>query len=332
MEQYLSPLVPQRADPFILKHNGIYYFTATHPSYDKIELRSAQSINGLASAQPRVVWNRRPHGEMSSHVWAPEIHFLMGKWVIYFAASDEADVWKIRPYVLVCRGDDPMRDEWTEGGMMRAAQGDPFSFTDFSLDATVFEHRGRWYTIWAQKVGNVSGISNLYLAALKTPSELESVQVLLSTPDYDWERDGGFWVNEGPAVLKHGEKIYCTFSASATGACYCMGMLEADGNADLLDPASWKKRRYPVLKTNPSLKIYGPGHNSFTEGENGETLCVLHFRNYETIKGDPLNDRNRHAHVLKVGFDRTGAPVFEPNASALYNAPFENERQTGIND
>ena len=197
---------------------------------------------------------------------------------------------------------------------------------------TVFEHRGKWYTIWAQKVGTVNGISNLYIAELENPVKLRTVQVLLTTPDYDWERDGGFWVNEGPAVLKHHGKVYVTFSASATGACYCMGMLTADLNSDLLDPLSWRKSRWPVLQTDETLKVYGPGHNCFVRGDENEHLTLLHFRSYEKITGDPLNDHNRHAHVMKVTFDENDAPVFKLNKDEIYNTPFINEIQKNIND
>lgn len=333
MVKYLSPLAPQRADPYVYKHtDGKYYFTATCPKYDRIEIRCADTINGIATAESKAIWYAHLYGTMSSHIWAPEIHYIMGKWVIYFAAGERPDIWKIRPYTLICTGDDPMKDPWVEGGIMQSANGDPYSFTDFSLDMTVFEHKGEWYTIWAQKVGSTNGISNLYIAQLETPTQLKTVQVLLTTPDYIWERDGGFWVNEGPAVLKHAGKIFVTFSASATGACYCMGLLRADENADLLDPRSWEKNRYPVLSTNESLKIYGPGHNCFVEGDEGETLCMLHFRNYEKIHGDPLDDHNRHAHVMRVTFDEEGAPVFKFNPEDFYNTPFENESQRDIND
>ena len=46
-------------------------------------------------------------------------------------------------------------------------------------------------------------------------------------------------------------------------------------------------------------------------GENGETLCILHYRDYsdEHISGDPLNNPDRHAHVLEVQFEN-GEPVF----------------------
>ncbi len=75
---------------------------------------------------------------------------------------------------------------------------------------------------------------------METPYKLKTVQVLLTTPDYDWEIVG-FWVNEGPAVIHHDGKIYSTYSASVTGIAYCMEMLTADENADLLDPKSWTK-------------------------------------------------------------------------------------------
>lgn len=335
MAEYISPLALQRADPYIYKHtDGKYYFTATCPDYDRIEIRTADTVNGIAAAPARVVWVKHQSGEMASHIWAPEIHYIMGKWVIYFAAGAQPDVWRIRPYTLICKGNDPMKDEWVEGGMLQPAKGDPYSFTDFSLDVTVFEHKGKWYAIWAQKFGTAEAeksVSNLYIAELETPTKLKTVLVQLSMPDYDWERDGGWWVNEGPAVLKSKGKIYCSYSASATGACYCMGLLRADENADLLDPRSWQKNRYPVLKTDGSLKVYGPGHNCFVKGDEDETLCILHFRDYEKIHGDPLDDHNRHAHVLKVKFAPDGAPLFGLNKDELYTVPYENEKQKNIN-
>ncbi|MDE5548141.1 MAG: hypothetical protein K2J30_04005, partial [Clostridia bacterium] len=73
------------------------------------------------------------------------------------------------------------------------------------------------------------------------------------------------------------------------------------------------------------------GHNCFVRGDENEPLCILHFRDYEKIHGDPLNDHNRHAHVMKLKFDEDGAPVFELDEKTLYNVPYENERQKNIN-
>lgn len=301
----------QRADPYVYRHSdGTYYFTASVPAYDRIILRKSETLYGLANAEEVTIWRKHDKGIMSCHIWAPEIHYLDNKWYIYFAAGDIDDIWAIRPYVLECTGEDPVRDPWVERGKMQSADHDKFSFKAFSLDATVFENHGKRYFVWAEKVGVGSMISNLYIAQMESPVKLKSTQYMLSTPDYDWERVG-FWVNEGPAVLKRNGKIYLTYSASATGACYCIGMLTADENSDLLDPASWVKERYPVLASNPGKSVYGPGHNSFTTTEDGRTVMIYHARPYEKIEGNPLYDPNRHARILEVQWDDNQRPRFE---------------------
>ena len=314
-----KPIVEQRADPFIYKHkDGFYYFTGSVPTYDCIELRRAKTIGELQNAKTFNVWQKHKNGPMSRHIWAPEIHYLDGKWYVYFAASEEEDIWKLRPYVIECSGQDPLNDEWIELGQMQPADGDDKTFIDFSLDGFC----------WAEKTGGQFAASNLYLAEMESPVKLKTSQFMLTTPDYDWERID-FWVNEGPAVIKNEGKIYITFSASATGACYCMGIMEADKNADLLDRNSWQKSRYPVLETDYEKKIFGPGHNSFTVDENGKPLSIYHARDYEKAVGDPsvvpesdkrpleeiiadpLYDPNRHARMMEVKFDNNGRPIFK---------------------
>ena len=309
-EMYNEVWIQKRADPYVYKHtDGTYYFTASLPDYDGIALRKADKLFDLKDAPEKMIWKKHDKGIMSFHVWAPELHFVFGKWYIYFAAGDVDDIWAIRPYVLECKGDDPFNDEWIEKGMMQCSDEDPFSFRAFSLDATVLENHGEYYFIWAEKVGVGKQISNLYIARMESATKLSTVQVLLTTPDYDWERVG-FWVNEGPAFIKHDGKIYMTYSASETGVAYCIGMLSADENDDLLDPKSWTKRRMPVLKTSEELKIYGPGHNSFTVNDEGEPVMIYHARTEAEIVGNPLYNPNRHAMVMKVKWNESGEPEF----------------------
>lgn len=309
--KYNEPWILQRADPYVYKHtDGKYYFTASVPAYDAIVLRCSDTLAGLAQAEEKVLWTKHESGPMSKHIWAPEIHFLYGKWYIYYAGGEMEAEWEIRPYVLECQGEDPMTDEWIEKGKMRRAKDDEFSFEAFSLDATVFENKGRWYYIWAEKVGVGKQISNLYIAEMENGYTLKTVQVMLTTPDYDWERHG-FWVNEGPGIIKHDGKIFMTYSASETGIQYCVGMLSADEDADLLDPKSWTKERYPVLTTNEEKGIYGPGHNSFTKDEEGNDIIVYHARTEAEIVGNPLYNPNRHAMLMKIKWSEDNRPIFD---------------------
>jgi len=304
--------IPNRADPYVLRvEDGSYYFTASVPEFDRIVLRHAASLEELPEAPEKTLWVRHESGIMSKNIWAPELHFLEGRWYIYFAAGEQEDQWNIRPYVLRCEGEDPMADPWTECGKMQAADTDEFSFRAFSLDATVFENRGKHYFVWAEKVSVGKQISNLYIAEMESPTKLKTDQVLLTTPDYDWER-GAFWVDEGANAIHRNGRIFLTFSASDTGPSYCMGLLSVGEDEDILDPRAWKKERRPVLASCPEKGIYGPGHNSFTVDAEGRDILVYHARHTgEIVTDDPLDDPGRHAMLMPFTWNEKGWPEFK---------------------
>jgi GH43 family beta-xylosidase len=308
---YNEPFITRRADPYVYLHtDGNYYFTASVPDYDRVILRRSATIQGLKNAEERTLWRKHETGIMSKHIWAPELHYLDHAWYIYFAAGDVDDIWEIRPYVLKCAGADPMTDEWTECGKMQAIPDDGQSFTGFSLDATILEHKGTNYLIWAEKPRDVDPpVSNLLIAPLASPFQLAAKPKVLSRPEKDWEMVD-FCVNEGAAVLKKDKMIFVTFSASATGACYCMGLLRIHEDADVMDMAAWKKDEWPVFQTDAAKGIYGPGHNSFTKTADGRDICVYHARTYQEIAGDPLNDPNRNVMMMEVLWE-DGLPVFK---------------------
>ncbi len=301
-----TPFIPQRADPYIARIGGSYWFTASVPAYDRIVLRRSGTLEGLRGAEEVTVWRAHESGPMSKHIWAPELHRIDGRWYLYFAAGEKEDIWKIRPWLLRCEGEDPQHDPWTEMGNLKAA--DPFSFHDFSLDMTTFEHRGARYCVWAEKVAADPKISNLYIARMESADRLATPQMLLTSPTYAWERHG-FWVNEGPAFLPGEDRVFLTYSASDTSAAYCMGMLWANADDDLMDIAAWHKCNRPVFTTDAEKGIFGTGHNSFFRDETGAWCMAYHARPYEKVTGDPLYDPNRHCYVLKVRW-ADGMPVF----------------------
>lgn len=319
---YPNPFIIQRADPYIFKGpDDYYYFTASYPAfydvdhgYDRIILRRSKTIIDLADAEEHTIWTAHNEGNMAKHIWAPEIHFIGGKWYILFAAGDSDNKWHIRPYMLVCDGNNPINDSWSELGRVQASDGDETSFTAFSLDMTYFEHNNRHYVIWAEKVDK----SRIYMATINPdkPWKLTSKAILLSEPEYDWEMIIEK-VNEGPSVLKTDDKIYIAYSASGTGAEYCIGLLWAYRDNDLMDIKSWHKLSEPVLSTKDLIDEVGPGHNSFVVDENGNQLLVYHARPASHLTGEcgtysesSLYDPCRHARIRFVKFDENGIPYF----------------------
>ncbi|MBS4219203.1 family 43 glycosylhydrolase [Bacillus sp. FJAT-49711] len=302
---YKNPLIEQRADPWVYKHtDGFYYFTGSVPAYDRIEVRRAKTLEGLSNAEAVTVWKKYETGPMSANIWAPEIHFVDGKWYIHFAAARADQIFAHRMYVLENDSANPLEGEWIEKGQVKT------DWESFSLDATTFEHKGAQYYVWAQKDPKIEGNTNLYIAKMNNQWTLSTPQVMISKPEFEWEVIG-FLVNEGAAVLKRNGKIFITYSASATDYNYCMGLLWADEDSDLLDPASWSKAKEPVFKTNEETSQYGPGHNSFTVSEDGkQDVLIYHARNYKEIEGDPLWDPNRHARAKVFTWSEDGFPNF----------------------
>jgi GH43 family beta-xylosidase len=309
---YNNTLIEQRADPHIVKHtDGNYYFTATVPAYDRVILRSAPTIQDLQTAEEVTIWTRKESGPGSGQVWAPELHYIDGKWYIYVALGVEGE-WRIRANVLEGTGDNPLTAVWEEKGIVET------DWDTFSLDMSFFEVNGERYLIWAQD-DPTWGDSNtsLMLARASNPWTIVKPAVAISRPDLAWERIGHN-VNEGAYAIIRDGRIYITYSASATDHNYCMGLLSASIDSDLLDVASWTKAPEPVFLSNEATEQWGPGHSSFTTSEDGlSDLLVYHDRGYRDIDGDPLNDPNRRTRVQKVYWDANGPVLGVPVPEGL---------------
>jgi GH43 family beta-xylosidase len=244
---WTNPIVPQRADPHVFRHtDGYYYLAATVPRYDCIELRRSQTIGGLATAEPKVVWRRPAQGAMAGPIWAPEIHFIQGKWYVYYSAGEGGKPWdRIRMFVMENESANPLAGEWTVLGQIKT------KWDSFSLDATTFEHQGERYYVWTQVEPGKQG-SCIMIAKMESPTALAEEQVILSRPELPWEQRV-HWVNEAPAALVRHGKVFIAYSASATDHNYCMGLLTADADANL-----WIRNRGPNHRSRSSRALMRP--------------------------------------------------------------------------
>ncbi len=326
-----APLIPERADPFITynEDDGYYYFTASYPmmrsgdpeGYDRLVLRRAETISGLADAEEVTIWDERESGTLGRFIWAPELHKIGDYWYFVSTAglnSGTGTTFNIRPFMIRCNnGDDMMNpDSWGEPELVKTTAEDKNSYMDaMSLDMTYFEAGGSHYLAWADITRRNSSIAIAKIDPAD-PTQLISRCAVISGPEYTWELVNNR-VDEGPAVLQRDGKVYLAFSASGTGSEYCVGLLTGDADSDLTDPENWTKTPYPILtSTDFDNEVSGPGHNSFTVDENGNPVIVYHARPYQTHStaggvhnGDPLFDPCRHCYVKPVFFDSEGMPV-----------------------
>ena len=125
-----------------------------------------------------------------------------------------------------------------------------------TLDMTCFCVEDRYYVMWSDRILDrehyevnsfgTNGDATLCIAEIdpQKPWKLISDPVCICRPKYGWDRIENE-INEGPYLLEHGEDLFVTFSGSSVGVLYCVGLLRAKRESDLLDPCSWKELPYP---------------------------------------------------------------------------------------
>lgn len=266
--------VAEGADPWVVYRNGFYYYTAT--SGNEVRITKSKTLAGLASEQAVTVWRRPETGPNARDVWAPELHFLRGKWWVYYTATsqDGSDANR-RVFALEAQTPDP-QGAYSDRGQILVPGEDVYA-----IDGTVFEREdGALFFLWSGRPTNGPGPQNIYIAPLRDPATLSGPRVLLSTPTYDWEKHG-WWVNEGPEVLRRGGKTFVVYSGSGyTTPDYALGLLTNE-SGNLLDPGAWTKSPVPVFHrySGPDGQVFGPGHNGFFKSPDGsEDWIIYHAR------------------------------------------------------
>ena len=279
-DTFTNPLLPGGADPWVTYQNGYYYYTNTVGT--KLVIWKTKNMANLAKAERKVIWTPPAGTNFSHEVWAPELHLIKGKWYMYFAADDGVNDHH-RLFVLENIASDPTLGSWTFKGQIGDASN------KWAIDASVFENKGQLYLIWSGWEGDANGQQNIYIAHLKDPLTVEGTRVLISQPQYDWETHGDLHnagnpahvnVNEGPEMLKSGNKLFLIYSASGCWTdFYSLGMLTASDNSDLMNPDSWKKSTKPVFTQSAENSVYAPGHNSFFKSPDGREDWILYHAN-----------------------------------------------------
>ncbi|MES2484426.1 MAG: glycoside hydrolase family 43 protein, partial [Bacteroidota bacterium] len=166
-----NPLLPSGADPYSTYHNGYYYYTQTLGN--RIDIWRTKSIALINTAERKTVWTPPPSGPYSKNVWAPEIHFLAGKWYIYFAA-DSGRNSDHRLWVLENSAADPLQGEWIMKGKLVTPDD------KWSIDGSVFEYKNQFFLIWSGWEGNVNQQQNIYIAEMKNPWTVGNKRTLVS--------------------------------------------------------------------------------------------------------------------------------------------------------
>ena len=322
-------------DPWVIRDpNADRYLWCFSEGDRSIALFSNKNLTSFG--EKHLVWQAPETGPFSKQVWAPELHFLRDKWHIYFAASD-GDNKNHLAYVLTSKTADPLGEYELHGPLQT---GDTDEKNLWAIDMTPLEHNGKLYALWSGWDGPGTDRQFLYIAEMASPSKLSSARVLLcQNNDHPWEKtEGGAkgrGLNEGPQVLKNGNRTFVIYSCGASWLpSYKLGQLELIGT-DPLDPSSWKKHKHPVFQS--SGETFGVGHSCFVKSPDGsEWWHLFHAKRdrgpgwQRAIFAQPFK-WSKEGRPLFGKPSSSGAPLPRPagEETTLLKLPFQSDLRTG---
>ncbi len=238
---------------------------------------------------------------------------------IFTFAADDGNMDNHQIYVIENEADIP-----TEGKFVMKGRIPTDKDNNWAIHASTFEHNGQRYMIWCgwQKRRIDSETQCIYIASMENPWTLSSDRVLISKPEYEWEcqwvnPDGSktaypIHVNEAPHFFqpKNKDKVCIFYSASGSWTpYYCVGLLTADANANLLDPTSWKKHPTPVFQQEPENEVFSTAAGSFVSSPDGKECYMLyHARQIPNDAPGAMDSRTPPVYK-KIEWDKDGMPV-----------------------
>ena len=299
---FTNPILPSpSADPWVIQHGGFYYHCESR-NQESIVIRRASCLTQLGDDPGMEVWSTPAFGANSKSVWSPELHFLEGRWYIYYTADDGLNE-NHRMWVLESVSADPLGGYRCRG--MLDTQG-------WAIDGTVMRlENDDLYFVWSGWPGRENGTQNLYIAPMGNPYTIIDARVLISAPQHTWERVD-MPINEAPQVLQKDGRTFIVYSASGSWTeDYCMGLLQLNGPNPLRADA-WLKSEVSVF--SKTTRVWGVGHCSFVKSPDGAEDWMVYHTKSSLQKGW----KDRRVHAQRFSWSQTGTPSFgQPTAAGI---------------
>lgn len=300
MQTYVNPLCGGQ-DPYFMKGPDGLYYSVFNGGNAGSSLFVAVSPRLSEPGVAHRVWTAVDGQWNSANIWAPEIHYLRGKYYIYYtSAVMDCGVpgWATRR-LGVLEAENPL-GPYKDMGRLELGE-------EMSIDGTVLETPdGKLYFVYMRNLRFADSLNTLCIAPMESPTRISGKPVLLTYPQYPWEE----YVNEGPEALIHDGKIMIVYSAHAAHTPeYCLALLVCENPQDMLNPASWKKYDVPSFKKGNG--VIGPGHASMTVSPDGTTpYLVYHCKSNDNSHFGVMGSMFRMICVQPFGWNEDGTPDF----------------------
>lgn len=299
---FTNPIVPAgypagAADPSVVFRDGCYHYCRSLCD-GAVGVARAARLQDIGREKMVIVWRPEAGTAWSDQIWAPELQYIQGRWMIYFAASD-GDNRNHRMYALQADTQDA-QGSYTFKGKIAAP-------TDrWAIDGIAIENAGGLYFVWSGWRNDDDGFPQvIYIAPMSDACTISGERQEIAAPTQHWEQLGASLL-EGPAVLYRAGRIFLSYSASASWTDdYALGLLTYCGG-EILNAESWLRSEQPVFSQRPQKGVFGPGHNSFVQSPDGTEDWII----YHAIDRSGGGWLHRSVRAQRISWTADGMPEF----------------------
>lgn len=262
---YRNPVIATSLpDPSVMRApDGYYYLYATEnirnlPIYRSPNLVDWEFVGTAFTRQTRPQWNPK------AGIWAPDINYFGGRYVLYYSKSEWGGEWTCG--IGVATAEKP-EGPFTDHGCMFISKD---MGTQNSIDPFYIEDNGKKYLFW----GSFSGIWGIQLTddglAVKEGEKPELISGRFQEATYIHKRDGYYYLFGSAGTCCEGEKS--TYRVTYGRSKNLFGPYVDKQGRKLLD------NHYEVL-LHRSDEVVGPGHNSeiITDDEGTDWMLYHGF-------------------------------------------------------
>ncbi len=261
---YTNPIA-SGADPFVLCHEGVYYLYSTNAPMQGYKVSVSTDLKTWTDKGFCLV-SEDVYGEPNGNAgfWAPEVYYYNNQFYMIYTVAERLGV---------AVADSPL-------GPFKSPKQSFLNNDKREIDGHLFfDDDGKVYIYFVRSgssVGNGTG-NEIFGAEFDMQTLTYKNERCLLYPNrgtWEYVGDAGY-VAEGPAMIKHEGRYYLTYSANGyTSQNYAIGLAISD--SPLGDYAKYKNN--PILKKDPYLDVYGPGHHSFTYSPDGKELFMVYHK------------------------------------------------------
>lgn len=263
--QYQNPILHSNfPDPFLLKVKDTWYAYATNGSGRNVQRATSRDLvhwEIKPDAMPLLApWIQRA----SSDVWAPEVIFTAGQYVLYYTAREQQSG---KQCIGVAVSDDPAGIFVDKNRQPIVCQRD----LGGSIDPDPFRDGNKLYLFFKNDGNCCRMATSIYVQELARDGlSVKGQPKALLSNDAPWEGS----VIEAPTMYKHAGRYYLFFSANsydrpsyAVGYAICQNVTGPCQDAAENPILSSRMKEEPV--------VMGPGHQAIVE-INQQTWIVYH--------------------------------------------------------